>query len=329
MEPLLSVIIPVYNVEPYLHRCVDSVLNQTYRNLEVILVDDGSTDGCGAICEEYAAKDDRVRVIHKANGGQASARNVGLEQMTGEYLTFVDSDDWLRPELYQNAMGMYPFSISVFGCIFVNEKGEELASRKPCTRPKTIATQRDYSEIEHLVHTSLLGYACNKIYRTVLIQGLRFGNFPLREDLIFNLEAFSRTAQILLLDECGYCYRQRNNSTLHNLYSGQVPDAAPALEKMITVPLVQDPGENRRCINHIIKVYLTDFIYKYIALNSVLKERDKQKAIRTLFRHSKVRKYLRLYRQEGNLFFLLTVCCKLRAPGVFYRFMRGVWNNER
>lgn len=329
MEPLLSVIIPIYNVEPYLRKCVDSVLNQTYRNLEVILVDDGSPDGCGAICEEYAAKDDRVRVIHKANGGQATARNAGLEQMTGEYLTFVDGDDWLRPELYQNAMGMCPFSISVFGCTFVNEDGEGLTVRKPCTQPKTIASKHDYSEIEHLVHTSLFGYACNKIYCTSLIRDLRFGNFPLREDLIFNFEAFSRAAQILLLDDCGYCYLQRDSSILHSIYRGQVPDAVPALEKMISVPLVQDPEENRRCINHVIKVYWTDFIYKYIALNPALSGRDKRKAIGTLFRHPKVRKFLRLYRQEGNLFFLLTVCCKLRAPGAFYWFTRGVWNNER
>ena len=329
MEPLLSVIIPVYNVEPYLRRCVDSVLNQTYRNLEVILVDDGSPDGCGAICDEYAAKDSRVRVIHKANGGLSDARNAGMAQMTGEYLTFVDSDDWLDAELYRNAMRMCPFAISVFGCTSVTEDGEEIAVKKPCTQSKTITTQCDYSEVEQLLHTSLLGYAWNKIYCTALIRDLRFENFPLREDLIFNLETFSKASQILLLDDCGYCYRQRSNSILHNLYSGQVPDAAPALEKMISIPLVKDPKKNRRCMNHMIKVYLTDFIYKYIALNPALRGKDKRKAIGALFHHPKVRKFLRLYCQEGNMFFLFTVCYKLRAPGVFYRFMRGVWNNER
>ena len=329
MDDLISVIVPIYKVEPYLRKCLDSICTQTYENLEIILVDDGSPDGCGAICDEYAAKDSRVRVIHKANDGQSDARNAGMALVTGEYLTFVDSDDWLRPELYQNAMGMCPFSIAVFGCTFVNEEGEELAVRKPCTQPKTIAAKHDFSEVEHLVHSSLFGYACNKIYRTELLRTLRFGNFPLREDLIFNLEAFSRTAQILLLDNCGYCYLQRDSSILHSVYRGQVPDAVPALEKMISVPLLQDPGENRRCINRIIKVYLTDFIYKYIAFNSVLNEKDKKTAIGTLFRHPKVRKFLRLYRQEGNLFSLLTVCCKLRAPGVFCRFVRGVWNNER
>ena len=95
MEPLISVIVPVYNVEPYLHKCVDSILNQTYRNLEVILVDDGSPDGCPAICDEYAEKDERVKVIHKKNGGLSDARNAGMAVAKGEYLSFVDSDDML------------------------------------------------------------------------------------------------------------------------------------------------------------------------------------------------------------------------------------------
>mgnify|MGYP002514978694 CR=1 FL=1 len=95
MEPLISVIVPVYKVEQYLHQCVDSILNQTYRNLEVILVDDGSPDGCPAICNVYAEKDERVRVIHKVNGGLSDARNAGMAVMNGEYLSFVDSDDLL------------------------------------------------------------------------------------------------------------------------------------------------------------------------------------------------------------------------------------------
>ena len=94
-ETLLSVIVPVYNVEAYLVKCVESILNQTYPNLEVILVDDGSPDGSGAICDTFADKDSRVKVIHKPNGGLSSARNAGLEEASGEYITFVDSDDWI------------------------------------------------------------------------------------------------------------------------------------------------------------------------------------------------------------------------------------------
>lgn len=95
MKPLISIIVPVYKVEPYLRKCVDSILNQTYKNLEIILVDDGSPDNCGAICDAYASKDSRVKVIHKENGGLSSARNAGLEIASGEYISFVDSDDIL------------------------------------------------------------------------------------------------------------------------------------------------------------------------------------------------------------------------------------------
>ncbi|MDR3314701.1 MAG: glycosyltransferase, partial [Oscillospiraceae bacterium] len=91
---LISVIVPVYNVEPYLPKCLDSIVSQTYANLEIILVDDGSTDASGSICDAYAAKDERVRVIHQANGGVAAARNAGLDAAVGEYIQFVDSDDW-------------------------------------------------------------------------------------------------------------------------------------------------------------------------------------------------------------------------------------------
>ena len=97
MGELISVIIPVYKVEDYIHRCVDSVLTQTYGNLEIILVDDGSPDRCGEICDEYAAKDKRVVSIHKKNGGLSDARNAGMEVCEGEYITFLDSDDWVVP----------------------------------------------------------------------------------------------------------------------------------------------------------------------------------------------------------------------------------------
>ena len=102
----ISVIVPVYNVEAYLPRCVESIMAQTYQNLEIFLVDDGTKDNCGAICDAYARQDNRVRVIHKENGGLSSARNAGIDASTGEYLSFVDSDDWIEPDMYEKMMGL-------------------------------------------------------------------------------------------------------------------------------------------------------------------------------------------------------------------------------
>ena len=101
-EELISVIIPIYKVEKYLRECIDSIINQSFKNLEIILVDDGSPDNCGKICDEYAKKDNRLKVIHKENGGLSSARNAGLDIATGEYISFVDSDDYVSNKFIEN-----------------------------------------------------------------------------------------------------------------------------------------------------------------------------------------------------------------------------------
>lgn len=105
-EKLLSVIVPVYKVEPYLHRCVDSIRNQTYKNLQIILVDDGSPDNCGKICDEYAELDARIIVVHQKNRGLSGARNTGLRYAKGEYVAFVDSDDWISSDMYQTLVNL-------------------------------------------------------------------------------------------------------------------------------------------------------------------------------------------------------------------------------
>ena len=104
---VISVIVPVYNVEKYLDKCVDSIVNQTYKNLEIILVDDGSPDNCPKMCDAWVEKDSRIKVIHKENGGVSSARNAGLKASCGEYIGFVDSDDFIQPDMFEQLLGAY------------------------------------------------------------------------------------------------------------------------------------------------------------------------------------------------------------------------------
>ena len=218
MEPLLSVIIPVYNVEPYLRRCVDSVLNQTYRNLEVILVDDGSPDGCGAICDEYVAKDSRVRVIHKANGGLSDARNAGMAQMTGEYLTFVDSDDWLDDQaleyLYQ-AMTESNADL-VIGQNDRVEDGTGRVLQEP--KKKTDLIQMELKEaIQHTLQQGCAAWA--RLYRKEIHAGIEFPVNEINEDEAIVLQLLERCHTVAEIGQVVYHYRCRPESITTSSFS--------------------------------------------------------------------------------------------------------------
>ena len=128
MEPLISVIVPVYKVEQYLDECVQSIRNQTYTNLEIILVDDGSPDRCPEMCDEYARQDSRIKVIHKPNGGLSSARNAGLDIATGEYVGFVDSDDIVKPNMYETLLSAFEDEKTIFAvkCQYIRLKNDNL-----------------------------------------------------------------------------------------------------------------------------------------------------------------------------------------------------------
>ena len=117
---LLTIVVPSYNVEKYLNRCVDSVLKQTYKNLEIILVDDGSTDCSGKICDSIKEKDCRVNVIHKQNGGLSSARNAGLDVATGDFIGFIDSDDWVTEDMYEYLLGLFnKYEVEIVSCSYI------------------------------------------------------------------------------------------------------------------------------------------------------------------------------------------------------------------
>lgn len=156
--PKISVVVPIYNVEAYLRRCVDSILNQTHSDLQVILVDDGSPDGCPAICDEYAAKDSRVLVLHKPNGGLSSARNTGVEAATGEYILFVDSDDWIKPEMAEILLGLCEkYDADIAECSFENHYEGGSSNQTACTGEVLVQTpeqalgslmgERDFSSV--------------------------------------------------------------------------------------------------------------------------------------------------------------------------------------
>lgn len=218
--PLISIIVPCYNVENYLRKCVDSILGQTYRNLEVWLIDDGSIDATATICDEYGARDQRVNIVHKSNGGQSEARNVGIDRCSGEWITFVDSDDYITLDaieiLYHLAEDRKA-DISVMSFKLYRENTEPSVERiKYTTKDLTsedaltnLFYQRDFetAPFPKLYHHSLFK------------SGIRYPNGLIYEDLSTTYLLIQRANKIAFTDKVGYYYLKRHNSTEEQPFS--------------------------------------------------------------------------------------------------------------
>ena len=210
----LSVIIPVYKVEQYLRRCVDSVLNQTFKELEVILVDDGSPDGSPAICDEYAQRDSRVYVIHKKNGGLSSARNAGLDMsLKGDYVTFVDSDDWIEPDMYEYMMSLVvKYKADVvevdMKCAFSEE--EKLVQSKEIIN---IFDEKDIID-EYMETTTRQGgfSCCDVLFNRSNISDIRFREGKKCEDMDFKYKVLARSKRYVKSNQMKYYYFQHGTS---------------------------------------------------------------------------------------------------------------------
>lgn len=212
-EKLLSVIMPAYNCDKYIKKAIESVISQKYKKLELIIIDDGSTDNTGDICNQYANKDDRIKVIHIPNHGVSYARNLGLKLSNGDFIAFIDSDDWIDQEMYLKMMNAFESSIDIVVCDFQEEYEE--GCEKKLKRSNFIAGV--YDSITALDLLNRNGYLWNKIYRKDILSSIKFlEEIKIEEDWIFNIKAFSKASKIKFLGKRYYHYLQRINSTLHS-----------------------------------------------------------------------------------------------------------------
>lgn len=218
--PLVSIIVPVYKVEPYLRRCLDSIVNQTYTNLEIILVDDGSPDGCPQICDEYAAKDKRIVVIHKKNGGLSDARNAGLDICKGEYISFVDSDDWIVLNYIEVLLSINTKENADI-TIGNHKKVGESKEIDFCKKNDEYKVLNSYQALENLLGEYALNFTVSwgKMYRAQLWRNLRFPKGKLYEDAYVCHLLYSKSSSICFLNEPIYYYTQRPDSIMSNTTS--------------------------------------------------------------------------------------------------------------
>ena len=243
--PKLSIIVPVYKVEQYLHKCIDSILSQPFTDFELILIDDGSPDCCGKICDEYAAKDDRIIVIHQKNRGVSAARNAGLDIARGEYIGFVDSDDWIEPKMYEIMLIVakkMQVDVVMCGHNYIAEQGNIL--RTEACEEVYFHDSEDLIKELFRIPIRIGGGCCNKIFRRSVISDNRFlENIKMKEDGIFLFDCFSKSSN-------GYAIYQ----SLYNYYQGKSSSTRADLVSALYNTIPSEKLLYQRAKQHSIKI---------------------------------------------------------------------------
>lgn len=216
--PLISVIVPVYNVENWLKRCVDSISNQSYRNLEIILVNDGATDSSGELCDELALKDERIKVVHKPNGGLSDARNAGVQHATGTFISFIDSDDWIEKDFFANLYNlMKEHDCEIAGCSY--RKCTDICEPVVWDKSWGCKIFNNVEAMSALIDNSVQQVVWNKLYLKSVIDGIDFAKGKYHEDEFWSYQVFTRVNKYVENDYVGYNYFQRADSIMGEKYS--------------------------------------------------------------------------------------------------------------
>lgn len=256
----ISVIVPVYNVEQYLGRCVDSLVNQTYSDLEIILVDDGSKDNSGHLCDTYAKKDARIKVVHQANQGLSGARNTGLDNATGSYIFFLDSDDYLEENAFELMLNnMHRWNADIVACGIQNVYDNSSLNNRFTSDKPGVWSGRD-SVIQMMRTNNICTVAWNKLYKASLWQDIRFTVGILHEDEDVTYKPLYMAKIVSFIPDCLYDYYQRDGSLVHLKQELRYKDYLNAIEKRI---LYFEDNNEKELIEHSFLTLLDYLKYVY------------------------------------------------------------------
>jgi len=294
--PKISVIVPVYKVEPYIHRCIDSILAQTFTDFELILVDDGSPDNCGKICDEYAAKDGRIHVIHQDNGGLSAARNTGIdwafENSDSEWITFIDSDDWVHTEYLErmlNATAQYQVPVSC--CCFQRVE----ANFSPLNPDNSNALLRDTVDIYcSKTGNGIDAYPCRFLFQKKLFDNIRFPCGKVYEDIFTTYKLIFQTPNIAELEQGLYFYFYRQNSLSHASWDPRKLDIIEAYEDNLHYFASYPSQKLLKCLA---RGYLIAIHAQFTKLQSSSLDYDSKRRYKELLRRkqkSALRKYAKI-----------------------------------
>lgn len=217
----ISIIVPVYNVEKYLEKCVDSLVNQSYSNLEIILVDDGATDSSGNMCDELAIKDDRIKVIHKVNGGLSDARNAGLEVATGDYIAFLDSDDYVHKDLYKDVHSLMvenQCDLGICNYEYVDEEGKNFYPISDTLKDEVLTKDEALDKLMEK-HNFYYVTAWNKLYKKEVLKDIRFPKGKVHEDEFVAHHVLASINKVVTTSKVYIYYVQRQGSIMNTKFS--------------------------------------------------------------------------------------------------------------
>ena len=321
----VSIIMPVYNVEKYVRESIESVLRQSFRAFELIIVDDCSTDSCGAVCDEYAKNDSRTVVIHKTqNEGLGAARNTGLDAANGEYILFIDSDDLTEENLLQTAVSSIGDSdLAVFGInrFFEDKNGKTVRTEKLLAKGAVLPPEKAFIE---LTKAGIFNFAWNKLYRRDFIVscGTRFESTKLIEDFLFNIDVFSKAKKITIIEECLHNYRRPAHETMVNTYS---PDffALSKRKYLLERQLLEKFDYiNEETLQTIYSSYLKHLISVFLRNNSKksgLTEKEQKKLISEALSDSVTQSVLSDFSPQSKIYkILLRFLKKKRVSALFF-----------
>ena len=288
MNQTISVIVPVYKVANYLSKCIDSIINQSYSNLEIILVDDGSPDSCGQICDNYAASDNRIKVIHKENGGVSDARNAGLSMATGYYVSFVDSDDYIKSRFFHILLDMISkYDLDIAQCdyqeIFEDHENDIESS---INLSDNISVYNKYEALSNLYNQNCTKAVVlwNKLYKRSLFKNILFPKVNIHEDEYTIYKIFFNAKKVGVISVPLYYYLQRSNSLVSNIYKIQ------SFKIIFSGYMEQiDFYQQNKLINleYLAKTHLENRIFFYIYQIANKSNKEKKKLLKYIINYYK------------------------------------------
>lgn len=287
---MISIIVPVYNVEAFLPKCIESLMNQTYTDIEIILVDDGSPDGCGKICDEYAARDTRIRVIHQANAGVSAARNVGLDVAKGEYIGFCDSDDFVSPEMYSDmlrAIQSFHAQIAICGYDYYSEDYQRDETRPYKVRENELLTAEQFcGRLSDMPPTARCGVV-NKLLLRSKIGDKRFDvHLHSAEDLAFVIDYLKKVQYAVFVHKPHYGNLVREGSATHGgLSIDRLRDSFAVHDRMYTTSVDLFPSLRDHSLAFLLDVCFLK--YNEVKARKGVERKQKDRCI------AEMRKYLR------------------------------------